>query len=179
MCTENSAHVYRVHTNNIVAVFCVNTGESGSVLRKHTTNSTSAICVLASNSASFQYANSSNIATSGKCGFKLCLVSSIRVSGLTELMNSTSKLRLYFNTIQTRKKYFKSNLEDLIYADRPVTLHIFWAKPKFKVVTVPGTKSYGGVDVWTHTFLTSVLRKSVCICCFHLPYTKILKKREH
>jgi hypothetical protein len=162
MYPENSAHIHRVHTN-IVSVFCMNTGESGSVLRKNTNNSTSVICVLTTNSASLQYVNSSNITMSGKRGLQLCLVSSIRVPGLTEFMISTSKIRLYFNTRQARKKYFKNNLEDLNYVDYPVTIHNFWAKLKLKVVTMPGTKSYGGVDVWIHTFLTSVLHRSVCV----------------
>lgn len=100
MYTENSAHVHRVHTNNVVSVFCMNMGHRVSVLRKHTSKSTSVICVLTTKNASLHYMNSSNITPSGKRGLKLCLVSSIRVPGLTEFMNSTSKLRLYFNTRQ-------------------------------------------------------------------------------
>jgi len=71
MYTENSTHVHRVHTNNIVSVCCMNTGVSGSVLRKHTRNSTSVICAHTTNIASLQYVNSSHITMSGKRGLTL------------------------------------------------------------------------------------------------------------
>jgi hypothetical protein len=118
MYTENSAHVHCVHTNNAVSVLCMNTDnavsvlcmntdDSGSIPRKHTSNSTSVICVLTTNSNSVHYVNSNNITMSGERGLQLCLVNSIRVPGWTEFINSTSKLRLYFNKRQARKKIQK------------------------------------------------------------------------
>lgn len=86
---------------------------------------TSVICVLTTSSASLHYVNSNNITISGKRSLKLCRVISIHVPGLTEFMNSTSKIRLYFNTRQTRKKYFKYNLEDFIYVGYPVIIYSF------------------------------------------------------